>query len=67
MRRQGDNVSNEDLLEKEPLKQKGDPITVMFGGCAYGAGSFTQSVFREKPGFDLLSFLGLRRKKTDKE
>jgi hypothetical protein len=67
MRRPGDNVSNEDLLEKDPRRQKENPITVMFGGCGYGAGSFNQSISKKQPRFDLLSFLGFRRKKPQKK
>jgi hypothetical protein len=61
MRRYGDNASKDEPEEQQP-PNKAD-VQVMYGGCGYGAGSFTRPPRRKKR-FDLLVFLGLRKPKA---
>jgi hypothetical protein len=67
MRRYGDNVSQEDLLEK-PAQGNPAATQVMFGGCGYGAGTFKKPPQTDKrPRFDLLALLGFKRSKSKEE
>ena len=67
MRRYGDNVSKEDLLEK-PAGGNPGTARVMFGGCGYGAGNFKKPPQApRRPRFDLLAWLGLKRGKVRQE
>ena len=63
MRRYGDNVSKDETEAQEDGKGQG--VQVMYGGCGYGAGTFTRPP-KKKKRFDLLRLLGLKNYKNNK-
>jgi len=67
MRRYGDNITPDDNSEEKPNNEREQYSTVFFGGCGARFGAFHPrvEVRKKRASFDLLSFLGLKRKKTE--
>ena len=67
MKRYGDNVTPEDLLAERSEGRQPDRVTVMFGGCGYGAGTFNKPPVKKSLHIDFKSLLRLIRKKSEEK
>jgi hypothetical protein len=67
MKRYGDNVTPEDLLAERSEERQQDRVTVMFGGCGYGAGMFNKPPVKKHLHLDFKSLFGLMRKKSEEK
>jgi hypothetical protein len=69
MNRYGEKLSPANVSDPETDNDHDRYERVMYGGCGVRFGTFQRraEIKPSRPPFDLLSFLGLRRKPTDKE
>jgi len=69
MNRYGEKMSPVESSDKENGNEYDRYERVMYGGCGVRFGSFQRrtEIKKDRPPFDLLAFLGLRRKATGKE
>jgi hypothetical protein len=69
MRRYGDNITPDDAPEEQPNNKRDQFATVFFGGCGARFGAFhpRMDVHKKRTRFNLLSFLGLKRKKAEED
>lgn len=69
MNRYGERLSPVDTSDKENGNEYDRYERVMYGGCGVRVGSFQRraEIKKNHPPFDFLSFLGFKRKATDKE
>jgi hypothetical protein len=69
MNRYGERLSPLAASDPESDNEHDRYERVMYGGCGVRFGTFERraEILKNRPAFDLLSFLGLRRKHTNKE